>query len=468
MAIPEGLISQLWVVLGAIGAPLCLGIGAVRWLGLRPEHGRRAAVGYGYLLGQFLLAQATLLWLVLGQPVPGMLLPLVALAAGAVLWRQTRRRMPSAVAATWPQWIVWLPLLLLAVWLLDCSLATNTQVIRFGDEAEIWAAKAKVLYSAPVLDPKLALPNLVKHADYPLFNPLVQVLAFASCGRTLQYENRLPIQAFGFCLLLLLSAAMTRRAHPLAAAAALFAFAGTTFARCSVTADADVMLACAVLAAVEALLRWRETGEAVWWRLAALALAAMLMTKNEGAMLAVAVTVPFAVGWWRERRRIANPLPWREAGWLLLPAATVVVGRVFNGCYHLHNDLMMVTGGRGMFARILDNLSTRLSTVTGFYGRLLVDPAQQRLLLLGFLVALPLAALHGARRPGPGGPARLYAVLVMALCGYMLVFVGTNAELLWHLTTAAHRTVLHVLPLAALGLVATVWPRAPVGAATAT
>ena len=40
-----------------------------------------------------------------------------------------------------------------------------------------------------------------------------------------------------------------------------------------------------------------------------------------------------------------------------------------------------------------------------------------------------------------------------AITAYMLVLVGTHFDdLLWHLSTAAERTLLHVLPVAVVGL----------------
>ena len=76
------------------------------------------------------------------------------------------------------------------------KLLAHAEPVRFSDEAVNWAAKAKVLYTAPNFDLKTGLDFFVEHPDYPLFNPLAQVLAFAGAGRVLHFENRLPIQFF--------------------------------------------------------------------------------------------------------------------------------------------------------------------------------------------------------------------------------------------------------------------------------
>jgi Dolichyl-phosphate-mannose-protein mannosyltransferase len=461
MAVPEGLASLIWVAACAVIAPAWLGFGIVQAVGLSPAvHGRRAAWAYGYIVGHYTLAHVTLLWLIAGKPVPGVVLPAAAVAIGSalLLWVRRRRQPAAAVTGRSPWW-AWVILLLLAAWLVDACLLANVQPVQLGDEAEIWAAKAKVLYCAPHFDLGFGLCFYVVHADYPPLNPLVQVLAFASAGRVLQFENRIPVQGFAFALLLLLASALERRSHPAAAVAVLIAFAGSQFANCAVTGNADVMLACVTLAAVDALLRFFETGERVWFRLSCIALGAMLLSKNEGDLLALAVTVPFVFGWVRDRRRGRGPLPGRALAWLLVPAGALLLHRGFNAWFNLRNDLFdpAIGNGLGLFARIAADLSARLGSVTAFYGDMLVDPAQQRLLLLLFAIAFMVAVATGRRQLA--AEARLLGVVVFAIAGYMLVFIGTRADLQWHLLTAADRTVLHVLPVAALGLAMTAWPR---------
>jgi hypothetical protein len=460
MAIPEGLIACAWVAACTILAPAALGLGLVGALGLHPSHGRRATWAFAYLVGHYALAHATALWLASGRAVPGFVLPAAAAAIGAWLSRRAAARRDDPMQRPPASWTTWLPLAVLALALLQEVLRANLEPVRISDEAQIWAAKAKVLYAAPDVDLRFGLQHLVQHADYPLFNPLVQVLAFASAGRVLHFENRLPVQFFAIALLLLLSAATTRRAHPLAAALVLVAFTGSQFVAGATTVYADVMLAMATLAAVEALLRLRETGERAWWRLACIGFAAMLSTKNEGSLLAVAVAGPFLAGWWLDRRagRTWGPER-RELWWLLLPAAAIALHRAFNSWFGLHNDLTHVgPDGLGLFGRMLHNASARGPEVLAYHFRLLINPDVHRLLPLLFGAAVAVRALTTRPRWNPPD-LMLFGTVVCAIAGYALVFVGTNASLVWHMDTAAARTMQHVVAIAALGLCTAAWPQ---------
>lgn len=476
MALPEGLIAYATAAVGSVLAPMVFGLGLVRRLGLGPEHGLRIGLAFGYVIGHYVLAHLTYAWLALRQPVPGWCLPLLALAFGAWLLRRPpaprHASLPSPRAAStspgphWPRW-PWLPravLLLLVVWLLDQCLATNAAPIRFSDEADNWAAKAKVLYTAPDFALKEGLDFFVQHPDYPLFNPLLQVLAFASVGRVLHFENRLPIQGFAVVLLCLLSAASLRRARALPSTLALLAFAGTSFASAAPTGYADVMLATATFAACEALLRARETGAPVWWRLACLCFGAMIATKNEGSLLMLSLLGAFAVVWLSERRgRSAAVLPWRAAGWLAVPLAAIAVQRAFNHWFAVRNDLFdpALGRGRGLLERIADQLTSHGPGVLDYYLRMAVDASAHRLLPLLFVLTVPLALLVHRRHWLGGATPPLLLAFTGATLGYMLVFTGTVYDLGWHLDVAADRTMLHVLPIAVLGLCTQVWPVAP-------
>lgn len=461
VAVPEGLISYLWVAATAVLAPALFGAGIVRWLGLRPGDGRRAFWAHGYLAGHLALAPVTFLWLAANKPVAGFVLPVSAATAGAVallLHRLHRLRGRSGSAQGGPpdrppdrapDRAMALVALLCSVPLIDGILFQNLQPAVASDFADIWAAKAKVLYSAPGFDLAFGLGTQVRHPDYPLLNPLAQVLAFASADRVLWFENRLPIQASGLALLLLMSSSLRRRIGATVAATALVAFAGSCFLRWSTTGYADVMVAFALFAAVSSWVRWQETSEPVHWRLACLALAALVATKNEGAMLAVVFLLALGIGRLVQRR---SPPPRIGSGfcWLLVPAVALGLGRWFNLHWGCTSDLFdaQLSGGRGLFARILDHAGDRPPEVARYYAGLLIDP------FLGcWTVPLLLAAAAARGRRALGRPGlQVLLVVLGGLFGYALVFVGTQRDLAWHLPTAAERTVLHVLPVAVLGL----------------
>jgi hypothetical protein len=474
--------SYAWVALAAVAAPALFGFGIVRWLGLAPAEGLRIALGSGYVVGQYVLAHATLAWLALGKPFPGFLLPIAAAAAGALLVRCAHRRSPPLPPRVPSPWWSWLPVALLALALLEAFTAANAEPVHHSDEALNWAAKAKLLYTAPGFDLTEGLAFFVKMPDYPLFNPLAQALAYASAGRVLQFENRLPIQFFGVALLLVLSAALARRARPVVATLALVAFAGSGFAWQAPTAYADVQLACCTLVAAEMLLRWRERRDGACFAIACLAGGAMIATKNEGLLLAAALALPTALEAglqrWRGRApglaspRLASPgfaspgLTWRSAAWLAAPLAAWALHRGINAWYGLENDLVdpALAHGRGLLTRIVDQMGSNGWPVLRHYGAMFVDAPATRLLPLSFLVAAPVALWLDRRAWSASPVAPLAAAFAVAIAGYMLVFVGTPHQVQWHLDTAADRTLQHVLPLAALGLAVAVARARPAAA----
>jgi hypothetical protein len=444
----EGLTSQLWTLAGAVVAPAVFGAGLVRVLGLSRADGLRVCAAWSFLVGQLALAAMTLLWLIAGQPVPGPALAAAALlAGGAILWRRgTGPARPQRTRKG--RWIGIVTLVLIA-FVVDRCLLHNLEPVTVGDEAEIWAAKAKVLYGSPGFDLRFGLSSYAVHPDYPLFDPLVQVLSFANAGTILQFENRLPMQGFAVALLLLLSAELQRRCSLAVTLMVLTAVTASSFLVFGITCYADVMLAGAMLSTAAAWLRWQETGERRWWALCCIALAAALSAKNEGSLLAAAALGAVVLA--RLLRRTPGPaLPLRAWCWLGVPLAAVLVHRGFNAWFALTNDLVdpQLGGGRGLFGRMADLFGERACTVAKFYGSLLLDQPIGRLLVPLFL----LAAVSCGRQLRRAAVLPLLLFVVFALLGYMLVFVGTNADLQWHLQTAANRTVLHVLPVAALGL----------------
>jgi hypothetical protein len=138
-----------------------------------------------------------------------------------------------------------------------------------------------------------------------------------------------------------------------------------------------------------------------------------------------------------------------------------VLHRAINAWFEIQNDLTnpALGNGRGLFERIGSQATTYGPPVLAYYGRMLVDAGLHRLLPLALLVAAPLAWLARRRAWLRGAGAPMFVAFAAATAGYMLVFVGTIYDLGWHLDVAADRTMLHVLPLAVIGLCASVWPR---------
>lgn len=457
---PEGLIGYVLMILCTVIVPGWFGLGVVRAMGLRATHGVRASLAYGYLVGHLLLAVVMWLWLLLGKPFPGWLFPVVATLAGTLLYVRTRTAEQPGIVRERTNWLVLVPLVLVIIPVLDAAARWNVNPLLFGDESLIWASKAKVWFSAAADERGLLLKNFVEHPDYPMWNPLMQNLSFASAGRVLHWENRLPLQAVSVALLMLMSAAMTRRSHAIVAAVVLFAFAGSTFATWSQVAGSDVLLACATLASVDALLRWRETGEQVWWRLACCAGAGMLASKNEGTLLVPVVAVAFAAHWWFAGARSKSLGQFfRRALWLLLPVATWLAHFVHNNTYELGNTLVKDTSGRGMLTRITEQFSTYAPQVGQFFYEYCIDVSRSRWILPATLLAAIAVVLRQRLRCRVEPAFALLAVTWLAACGYLMVFIGTPSDLTWHLQTACDRILIHVLPVACLSLAMMIWPK---------
>jgi hypothetical protein len=466
VVMPDAVTSLAVVVACTVLAPAWLGFGCIRLFGVDRSCGLRAAWAYGYFVGHLLLAPLMFLWLVAGQPFPGWLLPVAAAITGTLLFRRSRTRTAPATHGAGRRHslrllaCIVLPLLVVLVPLIDLFSRIAVQPIMYGDESFIWAAKAKVWFSLSGENFGLLLRSYVSHPDYPMWNPLVHCLAFASVGDVLHWENRLPFQGFSVALLLLLSSALTRRSHPMIAAVVLLAFSGTIFAENACASGADVMLAFATLACVDCLLRAKETGDALWWRLACLALAGMLASKNEGVLLAFAVMTAF--GLQAGLKLLRSMPPKRLVGhalWLLLPAGVWLGHFKLNSAFGLHNDLMMTTDGRGLLARIQHQFADYAPKVWDFFYDYCIDVARSRWLLPATAVAAIVVFVCDWRRARSNNALVLIAITWATVFVYALVFIGSNAASIdWHLGTAFDRILMQTLPVATLGLAMLIWP----------
>lgn len=435
------------MLFGAVAAPLCLGAGLTGALGVTWSTGRRAFLACSYLVGHLVLAPLTYLWLLGGKPVPGLALPILAAAAGGLLLARQARRRTGPVGSSPPDWLGAAAAVICCAFFANMCVSTNMSPIVAGDEALIWSSKARVLYATSDFAIGAGLANDVGHAAYPLLNPLIQTLAFASAGGVVPFESRIPIQAFSLCLILLLSASLSRRAPRIVAIATVVAFTGaSSFVASGTTACADAMLAFSVLLAGHSWLRFHETGDAAHWRVLCLALAATVATKNEGYMLAVVLGIGLGPFLLVARPRRSIGAQWL---WLAAPSAAVALGLWFNSHYGLVTDLVDPNRGDGMglLERSIRRLPERAGTVAAFYRDAIIGPESRWIVLLALLGAA-VTCVRDLRRP----VVPLALVVAGGLTAYMLVFVGTTSPLEWHLLTAAHRTILHVTPLAALVL----------------
>ena len=458
----------------ALGAPLLLGAGVLSGLGIRARTDRIAYLGWAWASGALVTGLVLLGWASVGAPLSARaIVPfLVAVALCCLGLARVRRGPPlepHARPADDPRERLLFGLALAVLLLVACdrSLTAALQPVLRTDEAMIWAAKAKAIFSAGGLDERYAeTADYVLHADYPALNPLLQILVFAHAGEIVHFAGRAPIQVAQLALLLVLASALTRRIRPALALLVLVpcaALAGAPTGDLLATAYSDGMVALGVAIAVDAWLRWEEDGERAWIALASIGLAFATFAKNEGLFFAgifvAAVVVsrltragrPFGSTWFA-RARAALPLA--------LAFTPFALTRASNARFGFEGDLTGTANAAGapIWETIPDQLADRGGLVVGYVTReVLLDPGNSRLL---FALAALVALAYPARvaRGKLLVPALLFG---LAAVGYGLVFVGSphhlgrpEAAKWWHLDTACVRVYAQMLPAVGVWLAA--------------
>ncbi|MSR62880.1 MAG: hypothetical protein EXS08_10600 [Planctomycetes bacterium] len=201
------------------------------------------------------------------------------------------------------------------------------------------------------------------------------------------------------------------------------------------------------LASCECALRWRRSGEARWFRAAALALTFLVWTKNEGLLYAALLVPLFFLG---ARRRPSR-------GELLLlagPAGVAALGLWLNARFGLRPYVFLESAPEG------DPLGRPLALVGGYtllrvaqtlqgaFELLILQPRWQAGLLLAFLggcCLAPRSALRGERRP-------LTLFLWGALLALLAVYPCYPFEVPWNLAASFTRVLAQLLPTVVLWL----------------
>lgn len=439
------------------GTPLLFGAGLLRALGIVWRSDRLAYWAWAYLCGSLGTALAIFFWLLCGKPGSAvMLYSLLPVAGGLLLYRlRGKRAAPSArPISSREDWVLYATIILLAVICIDRITHINCFPVTHGDEANIWAAKAKTLFAASGFDAELARQTHLYpfHADYPLLNPLLQSGSFELSGQILHITNRLPVQLFAPAFLLVMAASLRLLVRPALTAVLLtLLFAHGASVAHSGPAASDFMLAFGFITATDAWIRWSRSQDSCWWKLFAVALAFTVWSKNEGVVLALVLCMAIAIGHFTERKKTLPPigLDWL---WLIAPCALIALHRTLNASQGLVNDLFDPRWSSQTFLeRLFSGLSERLGTVMEYFvSHTLFAAETSRLLLalfLGLIVCFP-------RRLLKGEVAVLSLCVVGGLAAYQLVFIATPHSLQWHLDTASSRVTFHLVPAATIGLAA--------------
>jgi hypothetical protein len=452
-----------------IALPWSFGAALLLALGVRPRADRLAFAGHSWFAGALALAVLLHGWLLLGLPLARAPFVATAVAMAALLAALGARRgvaaeaaAPTAPAAARAR-IPWLALAVVAALALtaDRIVHANAVAVVMEDEAEIWAGKAKALFVAGGFGARLGpLAADLSHADYPPLDPLLQLWTYVLAGRIVHVENRLPLQWGTIGATLLLASALRRRASPAVAAGLLLLWSAAPETGETVRfANADGLVAFALLGAADAWLRFTEGGGAGWWRVAAVELGALVWAKNEGDLLLVAALAAGGVALARDaalRRRVRSL--GRQLLWLALPLLLVAVHVAINRRFGWRNDLMQPAGDvpplwRGIVRRL--DFASMARIATAFARELFFreDPTGRLVAGQACLVAAFLGpALLGARAVRRGGAAAVTLALLFGLAGLFCVYAATPNDLEWQLRLSAHRVLYDLVPTAVLAL----------------
>lgn len=443
--------------------PLLLGAGIVRWGGLGSGGDRLGFLAWSWIAGSLISSACMLVLLACGAPPPRTPLFASVLGLGGVLLLSVPRNAPAARLGVRPSSAGTVERLLFALVLgflcfvtLERILIGSLTPVFTDDEAHQWALKAKLMWhfdglGAGFAEAMRSWPNL-HNADYPPLNPLQQLQVFAAEGGIVHVANRLPIQIHSLALLLLSASALRRLVRPgIAALLLLLVAACDETIRQAQQANGDLMVALGAVAACDAWLRWRATGERAWFRLFALALAFALWSKNEGQLLVVAIACAWAVsvllarGPWRERVKL-EPVH----AWLLVPLGFHLAQRIFNAHFGLESGWLANPEAEKPIATLLrEQFSERVLQVLAYFrDHILLEPRHGGLAFAAMLALLCVSP----RRLGRGPVGAIALALFIALAGFVLVFLGAPHRLDWHLENAAGRVTFQLVPVAVVWL----------------
>jgi hypothetical protein len=447
--------------LASVAVPWLVGLALIRALGFPVRADRLAAAGYSYVLGAFATGLVLVGWLAAGLPLSPLLVNGALVSAAVVLELACRRRTRAAAAvpeprpgeaSSWrstPAWqraIFWLVVALAIAVVCDRALVASSRPVMDSDEAFIWAPRAKVLFHAgglnerfraEMLETSVAVADVVSHKDYPLLNSLLHLLAYVDAGRITNFENRVPIQAFGLALVCIAAAALRRLANPLVGAAMLLMIVSEVHVvngfRLSM---ADGMAAVGLLCAADCFLREAATQDRCWARVGGLSLGFLAWSKHEGAMLAGLVAILVLA---LSRRR--------AAAWLVPPVAIVAITWTINHWFGFRNDLVQTGTDEGtIWPRLLAAFSERGRSLAFWFWRDYAGaPAVSRLLLFPLVLALFHPAVRARRALFATG-----LLLVAAVVADLWIFASTPRPFEWHWATAGARVLSQLNPAIAV------------------
>jgi hypothetical protein len=475
---------ELWQAALLFLTPLLLGAAVLKTIGIRIGDDLWSWPAWAYATGALATAIVIyfLLWMRASLAVIRIAVPIVAMAAYAVaivLRRRTddgadpipRRRLdlsPSTLLKT----LVFIAAFAAITYNhVDHALSANEKAIVGGDEASIWASKAKALAAHGGFTAEFGRVAreqvFVAHHDYPLFAPLLQVWTFACAGKITQVDNRWPIQAFVVLMTLFWIGALDRRSRwfvtlPIVI---LSATAHQLWKQVQ-TAYVDHITAFAFAMLIDLFWRGQDTNDQRWRRLMMIAAALLIWSKNEGFLLLAAFGGAAAIGAVLRTLNLADlGLTRRVWPWLAVPGLVAALHFFTNRYFGLENDLL-VHQDRSLPEMIAAQWDERrLLVLKAFASVYLVYwPTEKfggaefdtRALRIGLYQGIPLATFSlMALAPHRAFRKRLLVptlALIAATVGFYLVYIGSYQEIVWHLYTSSTRVLYLICPAASIWL----------------
>lgn len=460
-----------WALLSVFTWPLILGVAALRFAGLERRDDPLAYWAWAWVTGALATAALTFGWCWTGAPLTALPYIVAAVASAglflSVKWidrspsplepreRAPRARFESVVFGI----VTALVLVVVALRILEGSRVA----IVTDDEANLWALHAKVIFHAGGFTPLYrevvsARPSTLLHADYPLFNPMLQLWTYAHSGAVEHVAARLPVQAVALAGVAVLASALRRAVRPgIAAALLVMVVATPQLQHQPRVVNSDLMVAFGALVAFDAWTRWHAARDTragnAFWRVGCVGIALMLWSKNEGLFYLACVVAAWVLLCLVTRR--SSMRSW-QAAWMLLPLAVVVLGQGFNLAFGFENDLIAGKQvGEPFWVIAWRRLSEAGRIVYGFLGReVLLDPGHSHGLVAAF-VALTFCALRTAFSATLRVPT---LAIWLALVGLSVVYLGTPHDggsldgIRWHLETSGRRVFFQLVPCLALWL----------------
>jgi hypothetical protein len=426
-------------LLGANGLILVVGIGALPLLGaarswreLLPRSGLAYLCGLvivGIVSAHLALVHVSVGWIGLSL--------LAAAAVAATFWRLWGTARPRLSR---PRWVDVAGAAAFAAIVVEYARAFRVAPLNRYDAWAIWALKGHALYAFGWADPAVFAGASYRFAnlDYPLLLPSLEAIDFRAMGA---FDTRLlhvQFLLFLVAAVLALIALLRDLVSPLVLwiSALALALAPAVFDQL-LTAYADLPLALFFGVGVAAIGRWTMTNERWSLAIATLLFGGTIMTKNEGALVVLAVFLALLVV---ARQR------WRAlAVAAAVDVALIVPWRIYVAVHHIHDinysflnsfDYSHVHGRAGVGPIAFRTL-----------GNQMIDPGQWGL-LVPIAAAVVLVALVTGPRTLP-----LFAVIwtFVSWLGLSWIYVISHYEYSYYLDSTKERVVASiVVGLAAL------------------